>query len=252
MDEISTGLDAATTFDITRTLSLASKLTESIKIVSLLQPPPETVANFDELILLHEGKVIYFGPVEDVVEYFSSLGYKIPERMDVADWLQALPTKDGIQYLKEVDLDIPYSELANKHLSPEEFREKFNESDLGKALMERVEAPVGDGGAMVTEMAAHKYQNSAFESLKLVGRRELLLWRRDTYAIKAKIAQDLIMGVVVGTLFFQQGGKSAGSVMGVLFQSMFFCAIAAMIAVPGQFPNRSVFYKHQVRRERSV
>ena len=111
-DEISTGLDAATTFDITRTLSLASQLTDSIKIVSLLQPPPETVANFDELILLAEGKIIYVGPVEDVVEYFGALGYKIPERMDVADWLQALPTKDGVQYLKEVDLDVPYSSLA--------------------------------------------------------------------------------------------------------------------------------------------
>jgi len=244
-DEISTGLDSQTTFDITRMMALASRLTESIKIVSLLQPPPETVANFDELILVHEGKVIYFGPVEDVVDYFDSLGYKIPERMDVADWLQALPTKDGVQYLKEVDLDVPYNALAKKHFSPEEFREKFHESDFGKALMEQVNAPVGDGASMVCEVAKRQYQNSAFESLKLVGSRELLLWWRDKYAIKSKLAQDLIIGVVVGTLFFQQGGESPGSVMGVLFQSMFFCAIAAMQAIPGQFPTRSIFYKQQ-------
>jgi ABC-type multidrug transport system ATPase subunit len=58
------------------------------KIVSLLQPPPETVANFDELILLGEGKIIYSGPVNEVIDHFNSLGYEIPERMDVADWLQ--------------------------------------------------------------------------------------------------------------------------------------------------------------------
>jgi ABC-type multidrug transport system ATPase subunit len=87
-DEISTGLDAATTYDITRLLGFANRIKRSIKIVSLLQPPPETVANFDEVIVLTEGKVIYSGPVNDVLDHFNSLGYEIPDRMDVADWLQ--------------------------------------------------------------------------------------------------------------------------------------------------------------------
>ena len=204
LDEISTGLDAATTFDITRMLAIASRLTQTIKIVSLLQPPPETVANFDELILLAEGKIIYNGPVENVVEYFEALGYSIPERMDVADWLQALPTKDGWQYLKNDD-NTPQTDLIKKHLSPKQFRQRFTESKYGQELLESVDAPVGEGADMIQEIAQRKYQNSALESLKLVGRRELLLWWRDQYAIKAKIAQNCIMGVVVGTLFFQQG-----------------------------------------------
>jgi ABC-type multidrug transport system ATPase subunit len=85
---ISRFLPAATTFDITRLLGDATRVLRLTKIVSLLQPPPETVANFDELILLGEGKIIYSGPVNEVIDYFNSLGYEIPERMDVADWLQ--------------------------------------------------------------------------------------------------------------------------------------------------------------------
>jgi len=64
------------------------RIKNSIKIVSLLQPPPETFGLFDGVILLSEGKVIYSGPIDRVVPYFESLGYEIPERMDVADWLQ--------------------------------------------------------------------------------------------------------------------------------------------------------------------
>lgn len=79
---------AATTFDITRLLGIFTRMTKTIKIVSLLQPPPETVANFDELILISDGKIIYSGPIEEVIEYFEELGYEIPERMDTADWLQ--------------------------------------------------------------------------------------------------------------------------------------------------------------------
>lgn len=80
-------------------MGAATRITNTIKIVSLLQPPPETVANFDELILISEGRVIYCGPVEDVIDHFMILGYEIPERMDVADWLQVrrvlLFTKDN-------------------------------------------------------------------------------------------------------------------------------------------------------------
>jgi len=79
---------AATTFDITRLMGMTTRMTNTVKVVSLLQPPPETVANFDDLILISEGKIIYSGPVDDVIPYFNSLGYDIPERMDVADWLQ--------------------------------------------------------------------------------------------------------------------------------------------------------------------
>ena len=59
----------------------------TINVISLLQPPPETVALFDELILLDSGRIMYAGPVDEVVGHFESLGYKLPERTDVADWL---------------------------------------------------------------------------------------------------------------------------------------------------------------------
>jgi hypothetical protein len=64
-----------------------ARLSGTIKIVSLLQPPPETVALFDELILVDAGRILYAGPVSGVVGHFEALGYKLPERTDVADWL---------------------------------------------------------------------------------------------------------------------------------------------------------------------
>ena len=81
-------ITAATTYDITRLFGLSTRIFNRVTIVSLLQPPPETVANFDELVLVSEGKVMYAGPLKEVIEYFNALGYEIPVRMDVADWLQ--------------------------------------------------------------------------------------------------------------------------------------------------------------------
>ena len=55
LDEISTGLDSSTTFQITRTLREFSHIRKATVLVSLLQPTPETYNLFDDIMLLSEG-----------------------------------------------------------------------------------------------------------------------------------------------------------------------------------------------------
>ena len=55
MDEISTGLDSSTTYQICSCLRNLAHLRRCTILVSLLQPAPETFALFDDLLLLSEG-----------------------------------------------------------------------------------------------------------------------------------------------------------------------------------------------------
>jgi hypothetical protein len=104
--------------------------------------------------------------------------------------VQALPTKDGYMYLKEANGgDVDKAQLIKKHLSSDELRDKFYSSVRGREIIEGVEAPVGDGGDKVREIAEKKFANSWSRSMKLLARREILLWWRDKYQIKAKLAQ---------------------------------------------------------------
>ncbi|KAF1792156.1 P-loop containing nucleoside triphosphate hydrolase [Phytophthora cactorum] len=55
MDEISTGLDSAATFDIVSTqYNLAKSLGKTV-VISLLQPSPEVFELFDDVLLLNDG-----------------------------------------------------------------------------------------------------------------------------------------------------------------------------------------------------
>ena len=92
MDEISTGLDSSTTFQIVNSLRQSVHILGGTAVISLLQPPPETYNLFDDIILLSDGQVVYQGPREDVLEFFESVGFKCPERKGVADFLQEVPT----------------------------------------------------------------------------------------------------------------------------------------------------------------
>lgn len=88
MDEISTGLDSSTTFQIVKCIGNFVHQMEATVLMALLQPAPETFELFDDLVLLSDGHIVYQGPREHVVEFFESLGFKLPPRKGVADFLQ--------------------------------------------------------------------------------------------------------------------------------------------------------------------
>lgn len=222
-------------------LGEVNRLKKTIKLVSLLQPPPETVALFDEIILLDKGKVLFAGPVDKITSHFKSLGYVQPDRMDLADWLQSLPTKDGASFLA------PAAEGKDqpKHLTNEEFVQKFNESDHCKAILAKLETPVSDEKRTYMEhsMFRQRYANSSLRSIKVLFQREFTLWYRDVYGRKARLFQDLFMGIIVGTVFWQTDDPQ--TVMGVIFQCVFFISLGAMLKVGPQIDVRGVFYKEQ-------
>jgi ABC-type multidrug transport system ATPase subunit len=96
MDEISTGLDSSTTFQIVKCLRHIVHVLDATMVVSLLQPPPETFELFDDIILLSEGHIVYQGPRALVLGFFSSIGFQCPERKNAADFLQEVNAQDVV------------------------------------------------------------------------------------------------------------------------------------------------------------
>ena len=88
MDQISTGLDSSTTFQIVKCIRNFVHQMDATVLMALLQPAPETFELFDDLVLLSEGHIVYQGPREDVLDFFESLGFRLPPRKGVADFLQ--------------------------------------------------------------------------------------------------------------------------------------------------------------------
>ncbi len=58
--------------------------------IALLQPAPETVALFDDVLLLSDGHIVYHGPVDDVLPYFQGLGFFRPPDVSMQEWVQEL------------------------------------------------------------------------------------------------------------------------------------------------------------------
>ena len=88
MDEISTGLDSSTTYQIVKCTRNFVHLMDGTVLMALLQPAPETFELFDDIVLIAEGHIVYLGPRERILDFFESLGFKLPPRKGIADFLQ--------------------------------------------------------------------------------------------------------------------------------------------------------------------
>lgn len=93
MDEISTGLDSSTTYQIVKCLSQFWHVMDATIMMPLLQPAPETFELFDDVVLLSEGQVVYHGPREFILEFFQSCGFVCPDRKGVVDFLQEVTSQ---------------------------------------------------------------------------------------------------------------------------------------------------------------
>ncbi|KAK0585573.1 hypothetical protein LWI29_030700 [Acer saccharum] len=100
MDEISTGLDSSTTFQICKFMKQMVHVMDVTMAISLLQPAPETYDLFDDIILLSEGQVVYQGPRENVLEFFEYMGFKCPDRKGVADFLQEVFVEEVMELIE--------------------------------------------------------------------------------------------------------------------------------------------------------
>uniref|UniRef100_A0A8R7UPI8 ABC transporter family G domain-containing protein n=1 Tax=Triticum urartu TaxID=4572 RepID=A0A8R7UPI8_TRIUA len=99
MDDISTGLDSSTTYEIVKFLQQMTHLMDLNMVMSLLQPSPETLELFDDIILLCEGQLVYHGPQENAIDCFQMMGFRCPNRKNVDDFLQEVTSKmDQRQY----------------------------------------------------------------------------------------------------------------------------------------------------------
>lgn len=253
-DEISNGLDASSTFEMIETFAYASRVYQRTRVISLLQPSPETVALFDEIILLSEGKILFAGPISQVEDHFAKLGYKAPAYMDVADFLQLLSNPSESEKLFD-----PPPDVAERHPKPyttTELADLFKKSAYGQYIAEcnknppsRVwsschgEIKAAESADQVDDESYRKrYANSFPRSAWLNLKRNLTLWRRDRRVLIANAVKNIIMGISVGGIFFQT--EDIVSILGVFFQGMLFIMLGAMTTAPGFVDERSIYYKH--------
>ncbi|KAM4111355.1 hypothetical protein ACJW30_05G061000 [Castanea mollissima] len=244
MDEISTGLDSSTTFQIVNCLKQNIQILPGTAIISLLQPPPETFDLFDDIILLSNGQIVYQGPREHVLEFFESVGFKCPSRKGVADFLQEVTSlKDQKQYWARENE--PYSVVT-----VDEFVKAFQSFHVGRRIQDELAIPFDKSKSHPAVLTTQKYGAGKVEILKTCFSREFLLMKRNSFVYIFKIAQLTLMALITSTLFLRtkmhrDSINDGGVYAGALYFSVIMIMFNGMADLPMTIAWLPVYYKQR-------
>ncbi|XP_072974963.1 ABC transporter G family member 41-like isoform X2 [Typha angustifolia] len=243
MDEISTGLDSSTTFQIVSCLQQLAHITESTVVVSLLQPAPETYDLFDDIILMAEGKIVYHGPQNHILEFFEECGFKCPERKGAADFLQeVLSKKDQEQYWIH-----PHDSYT--YISVDKFSDKFKSYRIGQGLAKEVSKPYDKSQCHKNALSFSIYSLSMWELLKACVARELLLMKRNSFVYIFKATQLGVVATITGTVFLRTNMGvdmlHANYYMGSLFFALLLLMVNGFPELAMTASRLPVFYKQR-------
>ncbi|KAK4800075.1 hypothetical protein SAY86_025440 [Trapa natans] len=244
MDEISTGLDSSTTYQIVNSIRQIIHIFNGTAIISLLQPAPETYDLFDDIILISDGQTVYHGPRELVLEFFESMGFKCPERKGVADFLQEVTSrKDQQQYWTRRDRPYHFVTVG-------EFAEAFQSSHVGKKLGDDLSIPFDRSKNHPAALTTKRYGIGKKELLKATFSREYLLMKRNSFVYIFKLFQIFVMALVTMTLFLRtnmhrDNAIDGGVYVGALFFTIVTIMFNGLIELTMTIVKLPVFYKQR-------
>lgn len=243
MDDISTGLDSSTTYEIVKFVQQMAHLMDLTVVISLLQPPPETLELFDDIILLCEGQIVYHGPREKATDFFEIMGFKCPSRKNVADFLQEVTSKmDQKQYWIGDENKYQYRPI-------EKFAESFRSSYLPRLVEDNLCRSNNTEKSKQAKTSASR-RISRWNIFKACFSREVLLLKRNSPVHIFKTVQITLLALVISTVFLRTNMKhgsvlDANKYMGALFMAVVIVNFNGMTEIAMTIKRLPTFYKQR-------
>jgi ABC-type multidrug transport system ATPase subunit len=255
-DNSTRGLDSATALKFVQALRLSSDITGSCHAVAAYQASQSIYDVFDKVIVLYEGRQIFFGPAAAAKSYFENQGWDCPTRQTTGDFLTSISNPEERQAKPGMENRVPRT--------PEDFETAWLNSPEYKQLMNEIaeyegQNPVGNDVPALADFQEWKrgaqakhtrpkspYIISVTMQIKLnTVRAYQRLWN-DAASTVSTIVTNIIMALIIGSVFYGTPDATAGftSKGATLFFAVLLNALTAMSEINSLYSQRPIVEKH--------
>ncbi|KAF9506761.1 hypothetical protein BS47DRAFT_1374048 [Hydnum rufescens UP504] len=229
-DNSTRGLDANTALEYVRSLRLSTDLRRTSATLATLYQVSETIYDqFDRVLLVDEGRCVYYGPRDRARRYFQGLGYYAPERQTTADFLTSVTDPNEVMY------DSEYKGRSPR--TAEEREIAWKRSSLYADLLQELKEDIVRVQKNRRVPKTSRYTVSFAEQVKSLTIRQLLIkWesRNDMYI---KYFTIFSVSLMISSVFYGESQTTAGVFTrgGVLLESLDAVSGRPVIAKHRQF-----------------
>lgn len=191
-------------------------------ILTIHQPRSDIVHLFDDVLLLARGKVAYFGPNSQILNYFARLGYEAPANYNPADFV--------IDLVAETAIDSATGDKTVFEADVQRIDRIVQEYESSQAPLIRPPALSDD---MKPNFNVSKYQSYWIVQLFVILWRSLVNLTRDKLLFFARLFQTIVMAVLVGLIYLRIGynQRNIQDRTGVLFFSMLNNSMGTLVSL---------------------
>uniref|UniRef100_UPI00398F26ED broad substrate specificity ATP-binding cassette transporter ABCG2 n=1 Tax=Pristiophorus japonicus TaxID=55135 RepID=UPI00398F26ED len=208
LDEPTTGLDASTALAVLMLLQRMSRKGKTI-IFSIHQPRYSIFKLFDSLTLLAGGRLVFHGPAMEALDYFAAIGYSCEPFNNPADFFLDIINGDStaVNSQKAVDRDLEMaldeSAVKKERTIAENLAEDYSRSThYHEMISELNKLSQGKNGDSISVSRRITYATSFCQQLKWVTKRSFKNLLRNPQASVAQVMVSLILGLIMGAIFF--------------------------------------------------
>jgi ABC-type multidrug transport system ATPase subunit/ABC-type multidrug transport system permease subunit len=248
LDEITNGLDSSTAFLICKYLvEKWAKETNGTLITALQSPTPEIVSLFDSTILLSESKVLFWGKTSELKSYLFSRGFACPSYMDVADFAVTVATSPSLSAelfadeAKEAGAP-PVTCLNVEQLSGAWYDQKDSSIVFVSRASTRVNVESMNGS--IHPELARGFSKSFFAFFGLLLARQSKMFFRNKGLILAKIMPSIVMGFIIGSLYYNIPSTSFNLFTALAQFCLVFLSFSNNAEIPIASNTKKVLFRH--------
>ena len=199
LDEPTSGLDTYSAYSLMNNLKYLTNTGRTV-ISTIHQPSSDILRLFDDIIILNKGKIIYLGEVNNLVNYFSSIGYKCPEYTNPSDYI-------FMNILNPISFNLDNNNLKSVEEKDKYILESFTKSGMEKTILDKCNL-INNNKIKLSEKS-HKYKPSLCLQLKFLLKRHLKNLIRNKSILRTKIGQSIGLGLIIGLTFLNIPGSDA-------------------------------------------
>ncbi|KAI9925842.1 hypothetical protein MW887_005648 [Aspergillus wentii] len=253
-DNSTRGLDASTALEWIKAIRVMTDLLGLSTIVTLYQAGNGIYEHFDKVLLLDEGKQIFYGPQKDAVPFMEGLGFMRDSGSNRGDFLTGVTVPT--ERLIAPGYDDKFPRTAN------DIRAAYEQSQIKPQVLEESQSyPTSKGAAENTavfkEMVSREKHKGVSKSSPVttgfvtqvkaaIIRQYQLMWG-DKATLLMKQGATVIQALLGGSLFYSAPDNSIGLFLkgGALFFSILYNALIALSEVTDSFTGRPILAKHR-------
>jgi ATP-binding cassette subfamily G (WHITE) protein 2 (SNQ2) len=255
-DNSTRGLDASTALDYAKSLRIMTNIYKTTTFVSLYQASENIYHQFDKVMVIHEGRQVFFGPAKEARAYFEGLGFLEKPRQTTPDYLTGCTDEFEREYK-------PGRSPENAPSTADSLVEAFSKSKYAERLSSemaeyresiREEKQIYDDFRAAHQEAKRKHtpKNSVYsvpfhlQMWALMQRQFLIKWQ-DKFSLVVSWITSIVIAIIVGTVWLNQPQTSAGAFTrgGDIFIALLFNAFQAFSELASTMLGRPIVNKHR-------